>query len=474
MFQRRVSWVRIGVLGFASLRCGTPSAADPLADAPAATSDTSVPADSPLSDPAALAPTISPIADTSLPEVGGQTGDDSGSIGLECDLVTETRLALGDSSRLGFSASERIALVLGTHEMPMRWVEPVYDANGTLLDYAARGTSSLRVEVELSSHEARLLERRDSLYDVDCEPRLLADARLTLSSADGALADTADAVLELGSSTGIVNLSTVLPVAALRGSYAFEPPELGGQAPSRLFISVAFTRYGQAGALAQQYGEGTGATALMGAEWPDWQPCNTWGRVPASYAEPRPTLSDLLGDVQRLAPVILLAPGGESTPAQIELEAVPDSGCHLPPTDPAGESSETLSVQAQVTLTSDALPGPVRVPLDLVSHFSQNTERYGFFSSASTACGTTSYYSPRDFVTHCGDWGLDLTGVDSVSLEVESVITPASGYLLFHLRGMRAPGCTPGPQGFVCPEGTPGSNFELVELGDVRVVLGTP
>ena len=254
MLQRRGSWVRIGALGLASLHCGTPRGADPIAEVPGAASDPGAAADPSVADPAVLAPLGAPSSDTSLPEVGGQTGDDSGQIGLECDVVTETSLALDDTSRFGFSANERIALALGAHEMPLRWVEPVYDASGGLLDYAARAaraTGSIRVEVERLGDEARLLERHDSLQDVDCPPRLLADARLTLSSADGALAEAVDATLELGSDNDMVVLTASLPLESLGGNYVFEPAELGGQAPSGLHISAAFTRYGQTGAVVQ-------------------------------------------------------------------------------------------------------------------------------------------------------------------------------------------------------------------------------
>jgi hypothetical protein len=465
--KRPGSWVRLGVLGLAALHCGTPSAPDPIAEVPGPPSDPGIPAESSLPDPAALAPEGAPSGDTSLPEVGGQTGDDSGQIGLECDIVTESSLALDDTSRFGFSANQRLALVLGAHEMPLRWTEPVYDASGTLLDYASRGTSSVRVQVELSSDHARLLERWDSTYDMDCGPRLLVDARLTLSSTDGALADTADAVLELGSDFDLVSLSTTLPVAALRGSYAFEPPELGGQAPSALVVSAAFTRYGQSGTVTQQYGQGANGTALASAQWPDWQTCSSGGWVPANYTEPRPAISDLLDDVRRLSPVAILAQDGTSSPAQLDLEVLPNSACHRPP----AVGDEFLSGQTQLTLTSDVLPAPVRVPLDFISY---TAERHAFFSAASTPCGTTSYYSPQDFVTHCGDWGVDLSGVQSVFLDVESSLTPYRGYLLFHVRGIRWPSCTPSAQGFACAEDAPMLESERVDLGDVRVVLGTP
>lgn len=466
MLKRRCSWTHIGVLGFASLHCGTPSAANPTGDAPVATSEPRAPADLAPTVPASLAPSGPANGGTSLPEVGGQTGDDSGQTGLACDVVTETSLALDDTSRFGFSANDRLALVLGTHEMPLRWLRRVYDATDA--------TSSLRVEVELLSHEARLLERHDSLYDMDCGPRLLAEARLKLSSADGALAETVDATLELGSDIDIVGLSASVPAAALRGSHVFDPPQLDGHVPSALSVSARFTRYGQSGEIVQLYGEGN-AVWRAGAEWPDWQACSSGGRVPANYPEQRPSVTDALADVRLHTPVTILGPDSERTPAQLDIEAVPNSGCHDPrasgnPT----QSAESLIVQTQVTLTSDALPGPVHVPLDFVSSFTSNPdERHARFSSLGTPCGIIGHYSPQDFITHCGDWGVDLSGVESPFLGVESSITPASGYVLFQIRGKRSPGCTPGGQDSACPADTPSSN-DVVELGSVRVLLGTP
>ena len=483
MLQRHVSWVRLGVLGLASLlgevHCGTSTPGDSSTDTPPPAGDRSGPADPAVTDSVPIGPDGVESGDTSPPEIGGQTGDDSGDIGLRCDVVTESSLALDDASALGFSANDRLAIVLGTHELPMRWLAPVYGDNGGLLDYAARGTTSLRVDVELLSHEARLLERWDSRYDMACPPRLRVDARLSVSSADGALADSVDGVAELGPGNGILNLTAELPVAALRGNYVFEPSELDGQAPSGLRISMAFTRYGQLGEVAQQYGEGERGSAIRGAQWPDWQPCQRWGWVPADYTGPRPSVSDLVDDVLRLQPVVILRPDGTRTPAQLQLEAVPSSSCHTPATDgalpSATDSLETLSVRTHLTLTSDALPGPVQLTSDLASNFAPDSEEAtSYLSSELTPCGTLGYYSPQDFVTHCGDWGIDLTGVDSVFLGSESYITPAGGYSVFHISGMHAPGCTPSPQGLVCPEGASDGEHEIVELGNVRVILGTP
>lgn len=197
--------------------------------------------------------------------------------------------------------------------------------------------------------------------------------------------------------------------------------------------------------------------------------------IPVTYPEQRPSVGDLLEDVRRHAPVVILGPGGERTPAQLELEAVPNSACHRLDLDAVSQAStDTVSVQTQLTLTSDVLPGAVHLPLELSTSFSADSpDRYGYFNPTPT-CASTARYTPQDFATHCGDWGIDTSGVDSVFLELESQITPASGYVLFRVRGMRYPGCTPGDRGFDCTEDAADRQPEVVDLREVRVLLGTP
>jgi hypothetical protein len=460
----RLSWARFGLLGFASLHCGTPVPTMGAGEDPGASFGTMFVPNVDVGDPRAA--------------VGGQTGDDSGSIALACDVVTVTRLGLDEASALGASANELLPLALGSHTLPMRWLAPVRDADGSLLDYETRATSDVQVGVELVGSEARQLERFDSVYAVSCPTLLEVDVRLTLASADGALAEQVDGTLVSGFNPGMVGVSVTIPPSALGGSFTFDPPELEGQLPTGLTLSVGFTRYGQSGEVTQIYGEGAGARRLTRAQWPVWEECGFWGWVPAVYEAVRPSATDLVEAVRAMTPLTLLNARGERAPLELGLTLVPQSACFTPaqaPMDALGTTAswDVLSVSTQVSLNSSALPAPLQVPLELVGYLRPDTGELnrGAFSTAVHPCGTNSYYSAQEFVTHCGDWGVDLGGVQSVFLEVsESSLTAEGGYTVFRIRGMKASGCTPSPNGFSCSGGDTSGILEAVTLGEVRIL----
>jgi hypothetical protein len=297
MFHQRSSTCA-GILGLALLHCGTPgSADDATALALPGTGD-----DSP-NEPAQPVPTeIVNAGDTrevddTPPEVGGQTGDDSGVIALECDVVTQRELGLNELSFLGFSANEMLALVLGTHTLSMRWFSPEGSVDGP--------PSEVTVGVELVGDTVRQLDRFDSKYGVDCTSLLEADAHLTLTSADGALAEEGEGTLDLGGVAGLVNASFTIP-APLGGTYTFDPPNFNGQEPSGLGARMTFSRYGQSGALGTIYGTGRDAVSFRLSEWPVWQQCGFWGWIPAVYEEQRPSTADLLEMLRSAASITLI------------------------------------------------------------------------------------------------------------------------------------------------------------------------
>ena len=73
-------------------------------------------------------------------------------------------------------------------------------------------------------------------------------------------------------------------------------------------------------------------------------------------------------------------------------------------------------------------------------------------------------------MSHCGDWGVDLSGLSSVFLEVsDSGFTPAGIEQRFRIQGVKLPGCTPSPSGSICPDSTSSVTWETVTLGEVQL-----
>jgi hypothetical protein len=398
---------------------------------------------------------------------GGQTGDDSGTTGLDCDVVGTTLLGLDDISPLGFVPNDSLALALGSSALPLRWLSPVFAEDGELLDYVTRSTSELQLTVERSGEQARLIERVDSEHGVRCQDLLEVDVSAALASADGALSERFDATVSLR--PGFAALESFIPTTALGGSFEFEPPELDGSAPSGLLVNVAFTRYGQSGALRQGYG--SSPQYRPSAEWPNGRNCDVGGVTPVLHEQVTPTLEDVVSAV-RVSPLTLINAAGERAPATLTLEATPDTACHCPAAFARRQSSlDELTLEAVLTLESSALPAPIRLPLRVLGWIDPNgtTIESAALSMELTPCGTNSYHGPGDFIENCGDWGVDVSASTSAFLEItESTFAAGTGYTLFRILGLTFPGCTPGPMGYVCSEqaGEPSTRV----LGEVRLV----
>jgi hypothetical protein len=427
-------------------------------------------------EPPIVETTLGPIDDPrgDTPTSGGQTGDDSGTIGLACDLVAATRIALDEPSTLGFVPNDVIAPALGSHELPLRWLSPVFDADGALLDYATRASSQVQLSVELSDSQARQLERTDSTYGIRCEDLLVVDVRATLTSADGALGEQFDATLYLYA--GVASLEAVLPAATLAGNFTFDPPEVLGLPPAGLAVQAVFTRYGQLGDVTQRYSDGASTARLSIADWPSGASCDSVGVTPVLNAL-TPSAESVI-QIVRDAPSAwtLVNAAGDAAPLQIDLAPTPEIACFSPASfaqyaSASSEALDELVVHATLILDSTGLPAPVRLPLDVIGQFkaTSDTIEIASFSQRLMPCAKGGYYSPADFVAHCGDWGVDVSGYTSVSMTVlESHFGPSGSYAAFLLRGHHFPGCTPSPAGYLCPE-TGAGELSIEDIGGVSI-----
>jgi hypothetical protein len=476
MRHQQLSWVWATALGLASLHCGTPDTAGQHGEP-------TLPADPAPGDADGVEPGGEVVApeggtgdlESALPVDGGQTGDDNGSEGLDCDVVTESRLALDEVSSLGFAPNDLLSFAAGSHTFPLRWFEPVFGADGGLLDYATAATSDVQVDVEIVGTDARRIDRFDSKYGVSCPSFVEVDARLTLTSSDGKLTEQVVAPLLLDK-LGMLGLTASIPAAAIQGSFTFAPPELDGQYPSALTIHLGFSRFGQSGQVTQVYGQG-GPSQLTGAEWPIWGSCGFWGTFPATYESAGPPSADVLELVSGATPFTVTNARGESGALQLQLTPQSQSTCFTPAQQPEQPGTwyayDLLAIPMQLSLSSPVLPGPLQLPVEVIGQLVPGTMDVAkaFFSTVMQPCGTNSYYTPQDFVSHCGDWGVDLSGVESVFLEVNvSELTSEHGYAIFSVRGKKMPGCTPSPEGFHCPGEGPQGNVEAVTLGEVRLL----
>ena len=395
-------------------------------------------------------------------DLAGQSGS------FPCDRVREMDLAPDEVSPLGFAPNDVLSFVLGSHPLQMRWWSPYFREDGGVWEVTPAATNDVQLAVERIG-EARWVDRDPTPQGGDCPDLVEADVRVTLTSTAASFAETfeGDAVLW----DDRVALRVSIDVADLGERYSFNPPSAGGGAPTRLELSAEFTRYGQSGWLTQRYGA-VNNTGIGIASWPDWEECNVRGLTPAFDRAQRPSVDELLALVRSASRLTLINARGESAPLALGVVETPQSACFNPQPEDPGRALEALSVLTEVTLDSPALPGPLRVPLEVVGSFAPTSAAFGQaqFATMHLPCGTEWYHSPADFVNRCGDWGVDLGGVDTVFLRVESGITSGgSAFANFSIRGVRAPGCTGSPAGFACSSSAP-LDFTDVTLGEVRIV----
>jgi len=385
-----------------------------------------------------------------------------------CERVRESPVALDEPSPLGFVPRDALSFVLGSRTLPMRRWSPYFREDG-VLKVAPGALDDAQVDIELVGSAARLVESRAEPPGAACPDAIEADVRLTWTSADGAFAQSFEGAALL--SADRVSLRASVDVADLEGRFTFEPALLDGAAPTGLELSATFTRYGPFGSLIQRYG--SAGSGIEIASWPDWEHCESRGSTPAIDVSLRPSADDLLALVRAAPRWALINAHGDSAPLELDVTPTPRSACFEPrslrPELHPTPQHDALSVLATLTLESSALPGPLRVPLEIFGTFLPGSEQLlqARFVASGQPCGIEWYHSPAEFVSQCGDWGVDLGGLDVVSLRVDSRFTPgAPAFADFTLRGARAPGCTASPDGLSC---NGPSDYTDVTLGQVRI-----
>jgi hypothetical protein len=152
-----------------------------------------------------------------------------------------------------------------------------------------------------------------------------------------------------------------------RGS--FDRTDVGLE-PSQLVVDSDFSRYGLRGSIQQFYGDADGS-ALTGARWPISEECS-FGVTPVLDEQVEPSVESLLRLVRGTAPLTLINADGVSAPAELAVNAVPQTACFMPnwvSSTLEPNAQDLLNVDAELTSSSAALPGPVHLPVLLFGTF---------------------------------------------------------------------------------------------------------
>lgn len=177
-----------------------------------------------------------------LAACGGQTGEE----GASCDPVATTVLAMTDTSALGFSGADVMAVAGGSHRADLTWqvggqtpltVSVTGDGTVALVDYAIVGNTG---------NEAAL----------DCEDQLELGVAVTVATDDGGFDESFTAVLGARLADD-ARVSQLLDLGAMGGTYAVTSEiDQSRFDEVRAWIDMAFDSGGWRGTVSGQ-GAGT-------------------------------------------------------------------------------------------------------------------------------------------------------------------------------------------------------------------------
>lgn len=207
--------------------------------------------------------------------VGCSWGKTDEAMGPHCE-DTATVITLEESTALGFSGAELLALAEGTHTSTLTWSG---DGGSTVLTLTlARPTDG---EVRYVDSEAVAGDTGMSpAMAVECPDRLEVDLAFTFVTEDGTFNESWSGAL-MGTQPTNASWSTELDPAALGGSFAVEPWAEGEDYDTaELQISGTHDASGPAGSVTLQLSgadeceDGDECTA-----WASQQEIGTWGAV---------------------------------------------------------------------------------------------------------------------------------------------------------------------------------------------------
>jgi hypothetical protein len=339
--------------------------------------------------------------------------------GGEC-VDAEVRVVDGDAvvPELGFSAVPVREVAIGTHEVDVFWrsseqVAYLPGAGASVLAVAVEETGEVRF-VESVSDDSEI----ESGPDDGCPDRLEIDARVRLSTADGAL----DEVFEL-------------PIAAMRPELASiagerELDELGGDLRvtsqpkdsdlGPLAFDLALGELGAFGTMQLPVvvrGNGfVGATEVELARFPDEEPACEFG-VPVAFDQPLGgiTGNDTLAVWAAAGPHALVDETGATSALTIELGEAPEILCAS--VDQRGPAS--IDIDLHFTSADGRIDGELDVLVNPRIDADGNLERVGFYRDDSGV----RPFDPEELESRFGITGVDLEGYDAATLDVHGFVS---------------------------------------------------
>jgi hypothetical protein len=206
-------------------------------------------------------------------ETGNPLDDPGESAGGNCEVVSSTKLDLGEASTLGFSANEVLAYAGGARTEALSWQALRFGSYGP-----ESGSQTLALGV--TARGAKLVQYANKggiEIEQGCGAQLEIEADVTLQSSAGALNESVRSLL-VAKRVEVASLWARLDPVKLGGTLTVTPPS--GWTTASINLGVQFTRHGVSGSLTPSFEQRTKDSVGMSA---GSGPLATFGLPPCDY-----------------------------------------------------------------------------------------------------------------------------------------------------------------------------------------------
>lgn len=346
----------------------------------------------------------------------------------------DARVVDGDAvvPELGFSAVPVRELAIGTFEVDVVWrrAEQIAYSPGV-------GSSTLTVAIE-DEGEVRFVESLSPDPEIEngpddgCPDRLEVDARVRLSTADGALDEVFDVPIA-AMRPEVVAIADERELEELAGSLRVtsqpKDSELGP-----LSFDLAVSELGVFGSmelpLTIDHGSAVAATVLELARFPDEESACEFG-VPVGFDQPLGgiTGADTLAVWAAAGPHALVDETGTETALAIELGEAPSIVCAS--LDQRGPAAFDLDLH--LTSADGRIDGEIDVLVDARLDADGAIEKVGFYRNDAAV----RPFDPDELESRFGIKGVDLDGYDAATLEMHGFVSVDGLDAELTVRGLR-------------------------------------
>jgi hypothetical protein len=307
----------------------------------------------------------------------------------DCSNTLTRPIGLDETSPLGFSARDALAVVPARLDLALEWRPPF------------EGRSELRLQVQPG--EASFVDGGPSS---ECLDRIDVAVGMRLDSADGRLSAAFSGAVS-AVRADLVRLDQEIDAVAVARLFAGQT-----QQPAAAEVSAFFTPYGAAGELRTTNRTSPSNTLAV---WPFTSLCGQ-GTYPVLNRDARPSNDELVDSV-RGPRVLRELPGFTRVPLVLTPRPVPGGACYTPPF-PSRRKPILVSI---IDLELGRMDGGALPVLSI-----RRSWDYAFDDEPSHTHGLTGFgpcsqpgaVNAADFVARCGDWGVDLTGFTGAHLDV--------------------------------------------------------